>query len=77
MIEAVNLKPLRASTTEEICAELQKANARAAECDSIIIVMEKRSGGVIWLANDSTTLKNINWLLDSCKNHLFNELAKS
>jgi hypothetical protein len=70
MIESVNLKPLRASTTEEIRAELEKATANSEQCDSVVIVMEKRGGGMLWYANDSGSLARINWLLDALKFHL-------
>lgn len=60
---------------EEIRQALKMAETQADECDSVIIVMEKRTGGVNWHSSDSMTLATMNWLLDSMKFHIHTVLS--
>jgi len=62
-------------TATDIRGELTRALERSDECDSVLILMEKRSGGILWFANDTSTLAKMNWLVSSMNYHIHAELA--
>ena len=71
----MSLVELKRDDAGEIRAELDRAAAEADNCDSVLILMEEKGGGVRWFANSTVKLATMNWLLDSMKHHLFTDLA--
>ena len=55
--------------SEEVKARLEEALQRADECDSVVIVMQKKKGGMLWYAN-STVERGV-YMLESLKLHFF------
>lgn len=41
---------------------LERALARADECDEVIVIMQKKSGGLLWFAPDQMTAANTMFL---------------
>lgn len=37
----------------------EKASARCGECDGVVILMQKKSGGLLWFAPDSMKLETL------------------
>jgi hypothetical protein len=62
------------SGSEEVKEELTKALARADECDSVIVVMQKKTSGVIWFGNGTVATAVL--LLESMKHRLM-EMMKN
>jgi hypothetical protein len=67
---------MRTDTTDAIRGELAKAGEKVEECDTILIIMERRTGGLLYFANDSATLAGMNWLCDSMKHQLHKMAAE-
>lgn len=71
----MTLHALKANTEQEICEQLEKAKEKAGECDSVLILMEKRRGGLMYLANNSVTISTMIWMVDRFKYFVHSTLA--
>lgn len=42
---------------------LERAREKMGECDSVVILMQKKKGGILWFAPDSMRLESLIFLL--------------
>jgi hypothetical protein len=56
------LSTISGSRDETLRAVLDRARDRVGECDKVVVLMEKKSGGIFWEAPPEMTLANIVWL---------------
>lgn len=72
-----NVVAIREDITVDIQNQLAEAMLHANECDSVLILMEKRNGGMLYYANSNCTMMAMNWLLDRMKHVLHTILARA
>lgn len=68
---------IREEITVDIQNQLSEAMRHASECDSVVVLMEKRNGEMLYYANGNCTMMAMNWLLDRMKHVLHSILARS
>ena len=59
MAQLIEIEP-KGNSLQDV---LDQAAARVDECDSIVILMQKKKSGILWLAPDSMHLETLVFLL--------------
>lgn len=66
----MNVVLMRPGTTDDIRAQIIKAEQFADVCDAIVIVMQKKDGTVIGFINDGATIGGAAWIMERMKRRL-------
>jgi len=61
---------------DEINQTLQKAQEYTAECDCILILMQRNAGGVMYLANSSMRLETVSYITTSFLHKFHAEVSR-
>jgi hypothetical protein len=61
----IELKPRKERIAAEIDEVLKQAKEKSAECDSIVVLMQRENGGVVYVANDSMRLETLSFVASS------------
>ena len=49
--------------SDDIQGVLEEAKERAGECDSVVVLMQKKQGGIMWFAPNSMRFESLIFLL--------------
>jgi hypothetical protein len=58
----MELTTISGSRDETLKAVLDKAAERVGECDSVLVLMQKKTGGVIWEAHPELDYATMLWI---------------
>jgi len=58
----MELTPISVIRDETLKAVLNKAALRIGECDSVLVLMQKKTGGVIWEAPPELDFATLLWI---------------
>ena len=61
----IELKTSNERIAEEIDEVLRLARDKSSDCDSILVIMQRKRGGLLWLSNDSTRLETMCFMASS------------
>ena len=61
----IELKNRDERIAAEIADTIEKAKAKSADCDCVLVIMQHKDGGIVYEANDSTRLEPLSFIARS------------
>ncbi len=61
----MNLIPIEGRRCSDVRKSLADALDHADECDNVVVIMQKKSGGVVWFSPDDRTIAETQFLVTS------------
>ena len=71
----MNLIPIEGRCSTDVRKSLADALERVDECDNVVVIMQKKVGGLLWFSPDNRTISETHFLVNSFAFHLMCAVA--